>query len=231
MSNRDYYETLGVGRSASDDEIKAAFRKLARQYHPDVKQRSHAEEKFKEINEAYGVLSDSDKRARYDRFGKAGLGGMGADIRITRWTSAIFSKTSFADSDSQQAGRSRKSPRRGRDLQMQFHLTFEEAVFGVEKEIEFSRDETCSRCSGKGAEPGTIASEMHRLVTVRAKYVRCARPFWVRWCRRLHAQLVTDAARRLPLRARLVAAMAWNARRSRRRCKFPRVWMWARRSV
>jgi molecular chaperone DnaJ len=77
-SNRDYYEVLGVGKNASDDEIKAAFRKLARQYHPDVNKEHDAEEKFKEINEAYGVLSDSDKRARYDRFGKEGLGGMGS---------------------------------------------------------------------------------------------------------------------------------------------------------
>ena len=77
MSNRDYYEILGIGRNASDDEIKAAFRKLARQYHPDVNKELDAEEKFKEINEAYGVLSDKDKRARYDRFGKEGLGNMG----------------------------------------------------------------------------------------------------------------------------------------------------------
>ena len=73
MSNRDYYEILGVPKGASDDEIKGAFRKLARQYHPDVSKEEHAEEKFKEINEAYGVLSDSDKRARYDRFGKEDL--------------------------------------------------------------------------------------------------------------------------------------------------------------
>ena len=72
MSNRDYYEVLGLGKGASDDEIKAAFRKLARVYHPDVSKEENAEEKFKEINEAYGVLSDSDKRARYDRFGKEG---------------------------------------------------------------------------------------------------------------------------------------------------------------
>src|SRR5512135_902020 len=77
MSNRDYYEILGIGRNASDDEIKAAFRKLARQFHPDVNKEADAEEKFKEINEAYSVLSDADKRARYDRFGRAGLGDMG----------------------------------------------------------------------------------------------------------------------------------------------------------
>ena len=76
MSNRDYYEILGLQRNATDDDIKAAFRKLARQYHPDVSKEANAEEKFKEVNEAYGVLSDAEKRARYDRFGKEGLGNM-----------------------------------------------------------------------------------------------------------------------------------------------------------
>jgi molecular chaperone DnaJ len=156
MSNRDYYEVLGVGKGASDDEIKAAFRKLARQYHPDVSKEEHAEEKFKEINEAYGVLSDQEKRARYDRYGKAGLGGMGGggyqdySVNFNDIFEDLFSGFGFSG-----GGRSRRSPRRGRDLQMQVSLTFEEAVFGVDKEIEFSRDETCSRCSGKGAEPGT----------------------------------------------------------------------------
>ncbi|MBI3167571.1 MAG: molecular chaperone DnaJ [Chloroflexi bacterium] len=156
MSNRDYYEILGVGKNASDDEIKAAFRKLARQYHPDVSKEEHAEEKFKEVNEAYGVLSDAEKRARYDRFGKAGLGGMGGGgyqdytVDFNDIFEDLFSGFGFS------AGRrSRRSPRRGRDLQMQVSLTFEEAVFGIEKEIEFTRDETCSRCNGNGAEPGT----------------------------------------------------------------------------
>jgi curved DNA-binding protein CbpA len=102
MSNRDYYEILGVGKGASDDEIKAAFRKLARQYHPDVNKEPDAEEKFKELNEAYGVLSDSDKRARYDRFGKAGVSGQaaGRDIR-TSLASAIFLKIYLTGLDSQ----------------------------------------------------------------------------------------------------------------------------------
>jgi molecular chaperone DnaJ len=155
MSNQDYYDVLGVGRNAGDDEIKAAFRKLARQYHPDVNKDDGAEEKFKEINEAYGVLSDSEKRARYDRFGKAGLGGMGGGFHdYTVDFNDIFEDL-FSGFGFSTGRRSRRSPRRGRDLQMQVSLTFEEAVFGVEKEIEFQREETCSRCNGNGAEPGT----------------------------------------------------------------------------
>ena len=156
MSNRDYYDVLGVNRNASDDEIKAAFRNLARQYHPDVSKEENAEEKFKEVNEAYGVLSDSDKRARYDRFGKEGLGGMGSGgfhdytVDFSDIFEDLFSGFGFST-----GRRSRKSPRRGRDLQMAISLKFEEAVFGVEKDIEFEREETCSRCNGNGAEPGT----------------------------------------------------------------------------
>src|SRR5512133_3742065 len=154
MSNRDYYEILGIERNAGNDEIKAAFRKLARQYHPDVNKEDGAEEKFKEINEAYGVLSDSEKRARYDRFGKEGLGNTGGFRDYTVDFSDIFEEL-FGGFGFSSGRRSRNSPRRGRDLQMQVTLTFEEAVFGVEKEIEFQRDETCSRCNGSGAEPGT----------------------------------------------------------------------------
>src|SRR5512144_190953 len=155
-TNRDYYDILGIPRNASPDEIKQAFRKLARQYHPDVSKEADAEEKFKEINEAYGVLSDADKRARYDRYGKEGLGNMGGGYHdYTADFSDIFEELfgNFGFSTGRRA--SRRSPRRGRDLQMQVTLTFEEAVFGVEKDIEFQREETCSRCGGSGAEPGT----------------------------------------------------------------------------
>ena len=156
MSNRDYYEVLGVGRNASDDEINGAFRKLARQYHPDVNKEPDAEEKFKEINEAYGVLSDSDKRARYDRFGREGLGNMGGGFHdYTADFGDLFEELFGQFGFSTGSRRSRRSPRRGRDLQMQVRLTFEEAVFGTEKEIEFDRDDTCSACNGTGAEPGT----------------------------------------------------------------------------
>ena len=154
MSESDYYEVLGVGRNASEDEIKSAFRKLARQYHPDVNKEPDAEEKFKEINEAYGVLSDADKRARYDRFGKEGLGSMGGFHDYTVDFNDIFEDllSGFGFSTGR---RSRRAPRRGRDLQIQVQLAFEEAIFGIEREIQFEREETCSTCNGSGAEPGT----------------------------------------------------------------------------
>jgi len=155
MSNRDYYEILGVPKTASDDEIKTAFRKLARQYHPDVSKEENAEEKFKEVNEAYGVLSDAEKRARYDRFGKEGLGGMGGGYHDYSADFGDLFEEILGGFGFSSGRRSRTAPRRGRDFQMQVALTFEEAVFGVEKEIEFQRDETCSRCNGSGAEPGT----------------------------------------------------------------------------
>jgi molecular chaperone DnaJ len=150
-TNRDYYEILGVPRNATADDIKAAFRKLARQFHPDVNKEHDAEEKFKEINEAYSVLSDTDKRARYDRFGRAGLGDMGGVQDYSVHFEDIFEELFGFGS----RGGRRNAPRRGRDLQMAVYLSFEEAIFGVEKEIQFERDETCSTCRGNGAEPGT----------------------------------------------------------------------------
>jgi len=153
MTSRDYYEILNVGRNASDEEIKAAFRGLARKYHPDVNKSPDAEEAFKEINEAYGVLSDPEKRAAYDRFGHAGLNGMGG--------MPDFSRVDFSDIFEEffgfgmGVGRRRNAPLRGADLSMALQISFEEAVFGVDKEIEITRDETCSTCRGSGAEPGT----------------------------------------------------------------------------
>ena len=157
-TNRDYYEILGIPRNASQDEIKQAFRKLARQYHPDVSKDGDAEEKFKEINEAYGVLSDADKRARYDRFGKQGLGDIGGMPDYTADFSDLFEELfgfGLGGRGRGGGGASRRTPRRGRDLQMEVQLTFEEAIFGAEKEIEFTRDEVCATCRGNGAEPGT----------------------------------------------------------------------------
>src|SRR5512140_2016840 len=142
MAERDYYDILGLGRNASDDEIKAAFRKLARQFHPDVNKEADAEEKFKELNEAYGVLSDRDKRARYDRFGREGLGNLGGFHDYTVDFADIFDELFGQFGFSTGRRSSRQTPHRGRDLQMSIALTFEEAVFGVEKEIAFDREET-----------------------------------------------------------------------------------------
>lgn len=156
MSKRDYYEILGVPRNASSDDLKSAFRKLARQYHPDVNEARDAEERFKEINEAYVVLSDADKRAAYDRFGHAGVAGpSGApDITVDFSDFAdIFGE--FFGGFGRSTRQARNTPRRGQDLQYRIDLTFEEAIFGVEKEIEITRDEVCHTCNGSGAKPGT----------------------------------------------------------------------------
>ena len=154
MAKRDYYEVLGVQRNASNEELKSAFRNLARKYHPDVNKEPDAEEKFKEINEAYAILSDAQKRQVYDQYGSEGLNGMGG---APDWSTIDFSDIfgeffGFGSS----AGRQRQNaPRRGVDLNYSVTLAFEEAVFGAEKEIEITRDEVCSTCGGKGSEPGT----------------------------------------------------------------------------
>lgn len=159
MEKRDYYEVLGISRNASEDEIRNAFRNLARKYHPDVNDAPDAEERFKEINEAYGVLSDDEKRAAYDRFGhqgvKAANGGMDWSANISDFEDILGDLFGFGGFGGRSRTRRRTSPRRGADLQYRVRLDFEEAVFGVEKEIEITRDETCSTCDGSGAKPGT----------------------------------------------------------------------------
>ena len=157
MAQKDYYETLGVGRSATPDELKSAFRNLARQYHPDVNKAPDAEERFKELNEAYAVLSDPDKRAAYDRFGHAGLNGMGGapDFTTVDFSDIFEELFGFGMGMGGRSRGSRNNPRRGADLSYALALNFEEAVFGVEKEVEITRDETCGTCRGSGAEPGT----------------------------------------------------------------------------
>jgi molecular chaperone DnaJ len=162
MSNkRDYYEVLGVGRGASPDEIKKSYRQLARKYHPDVSKEPEAEAKFKEINEAYEVLSDEQKRSMYDKFGHAAPGGIGGfggyqDFGGFRDPFEIFEEVfgglgGFGRSTRRQRG----GPRRGADLRYEMALEFEEAIFGIEKEIEVPRQEGCHACNGSGVEPGT----------------------------------------------------------------------------
>ena len=156
MAQRDYYEVLGVQRGASADELKTAFRKLAREYHPDVNKSPDAEEKFKEINEAYAVLSDDEKRSVYDRYGHEGLNGMGGMPNYSTVDfSDIFEDLFNFGFGGSRGGRSRNRPKRGADLSYRVKLEFEEAVFGADKEIEITRDEVCSTCNGSGAKPGT----------------------------------------------------------------------------
>jgi molecular chaperone DnaJ len=154
---RDYYEVLDVPRDASKDDMKKAYRRLAREYHPDVNNDPNASERFKEINEAYEILSDDRMRATYDRFGHAGIqnggsGGFGGFEGGFGGVADIFEEffgSAFG-------GRRRRSgPRRGADLRYDLTISFEEAVFGAEQEIEVVRPEICDACNGSGAEPGS----------------------------------------------------------------------------
>jgi molecular chaperone DnaJ len=155
-NKRDYYEVLGLERNATEDEIKKSFRRLAKQYHPDANKEKGAEARFIEINEAYEVLSDPQKRAAYDRFGHAATsgsaGGAGfGDFAAYSTINDIF-ETFFSGATSTQR---RSSSQRGADLRYELTITFEEAVFGCQKEIELPRWESCSTCRGSGAQPGT----------------------------------------------------------------------------
>ena len=164
---RDYYEVLGVSKTASADEIKSAYRKLAKKYHPDMNpDNPEAEVKFKEANEAYEVLSDDQKRARYDQFGhedpsQGGFGGgsgFGGGFSGSGGFEDIFGSI-FGDGGIFGGGGRRASngPVRGNDLRYDIDITFEEAAFGVKKEINIVREEACDACKGTGAEPGTSA--------------------------------------------------------------------------
>jgi molecular chaperone DnaJ len=151
----DYYEILGVQRSASEQEIKSAYRKMALKYHPDRNPGDkQAEEKFKEAAEAYSVLGDPDKRGRYDRFGHAGVGGAGAGFDPTIFEGfgdILGDFFGFGDI----FGRRGHGPRRGSDLRYNLELSFAEAAFGTETQIQIPRNETCSACRGSGSAPGT----------------------------------------------------------------------------
>lgn len=162
---RDFYEVLGVQRSATDDEIKKAYRKLAKKYHPDLNpDDSSAEQKFKEVSEAYEILSDKEKRSRYDQFGHAGVdpnfgagGGAGGFGGFGGFDMGDIFGDIFGGGFGGFGGRSsaRRGPQRGSDVNTEISISFEEAVFGCEKEINLYRIETCPDCSGSGAKPGT----------------------------------------------------------------------------
>ncbi|WP_338462950.1 molecular chaperone DnaJ [Synechococcus elongatus IITB7] len=157
----DYYQLLGVARDADKDEIKRAYRRLARKYHPDVNKEPGAEDKFKEINRAYEVLSEPETRARYDQFGEAGVSGAGAagfqDFGDMGGFADIFETffSGFGGMGGQQAATRRRGPTRGEDLRLDLKLEFRDAIFGGEKEIRVTHEETCSTCQGSGAKAGT----------------------------------------------------------------------------
>ena len=157
---RDYYEVLGVNKNATDDELKKAYRQVAKKYHPDLNPGDkEAEAKFKEANEAYAVLSDADKRRKYDQFGHAGVDGngfgggaggfYGADMDFSDIFSSIFGG-GFGGSS-----RRRSGPQKGADLRYGMNISFMEAAFGVEKDITIDKEDICNVCNGSGAQPGT----------------------------------------------------------------------------
>jgi molecular chaperone DnaJ len=161
VARRDYYEVLGVSRTATDQEIKSAYRKLALQYHPDRNPGDHAaEEKFKEAAEAYSVLADTDKRHMYDRFGHAGLGGAatgGFDPSVFTGFEDILGGLGdiFGLGDMFGGARRRSGPQRGADLRYDLEISFEESARKTETSIQFPRQETCDTCHGSGASPGS----------------------------------------------------------------------------
>lgn len=171
---RDYYEVLGVEKTATDDELKKAYRRLAKKYHPDANldNKEEAEKKFKEVNEAYEVLSDSQKRRMYDQFGHdgpAGFGGGNPGGGYYSYSTSGFSgfedfdlgdifSSIFGGGSSRNSSRRSNGPVKGADLRYNMEISFEEAFLGVEKEITISRDEQCTTCSGTGAKPGTTST-------------------------------------------------------------------------
>lgn len=175
MSKKDYYETLGVNKNASDAEIKSAFRKLAKQYHPDICKEENAEAKFKEVQEAYSVLSDENKRKQYDQFGHAafeqGAGGYGGgygnfnaqDFDFADIFDNIFGN-SFGFGSS--GGSQRSSKTRGNDKLIHINLDFEEAVFGCEKQVNVTVSEKCSECDGEGGFDAKTCTTCHGSGTI-----------------------------------------------------------------
>jgi molecular chaperone DnaJ len=161
-TKRDYYEVLGVEKGASDADIKKAYRQMAKKYHPDLNPGDKvAEEKLKEVGEAYEVLSDSEKRARYDQFGHAGVdpnfgaGGPGGAYNVDFGDLGDIFSTFFGGGFGGGGRANPNAPRRGSDLSKTVTLSFEEAAKGCTKDVEYNRIETCNQCSGSGAQPGT----------------------------------------------------------------------------
>ncbi len=207
MNRRDYYEILGVPKDAAKDDIKRTYRKLAMQYHPDRNKSPEAEEKFKEISEAYAVLSDDEKRSQYDRFGMAGIEGKytwedifrGADFdEIFKDLGFGFGAQSIFDMFFRRM-RPRYGPERGPDLRYDLEITLEQAASGLKNQIEVPRTETCQRCKGSGAEPGTSSSQCPRCQGTGQMRFERASPFGrfvqIQTCDRCHGAGVLITAK------------------------------------
>lgn len=158
MNNTEYYDRLGVSKDASQDEIKRAYRKMSKKYHPDINKEPGAEEKYKEVQEAYETLSDDQKRAAYDQYGPDdanGFGGQGGFGGFDGGAGFGGFEDIFSSFFGGGTTRNPNAPRQGDDLQYRVNLSFEEAIFGAEKEVHYNREATCKTCSGSGAKPGT----------------------------------------------------------------------------
>ncbi|MBF0779874.1 MULTISPECIES: molecular chaperone DnaJ [unclassified Granulicatella] len=171
MAKRDYYEVLGISKTASEDEIKKAYRKLSKKYHPDINKEDGADEKFKEISEAYEMLSDPQKRAAYDQYGHAandpnfgaGSSGFGGFGGFSGGFEDIFESFFGGAGGFGGAGRSRANmPRQGENLQQRVHLSFEEAIFGKKETISYPRESECHTCHGSGAKEGSQPVTCHK---------------------------------------------------------------------
>jgi len=169
MAKKDYYDILGIGNKASKEEVKKAYKNLAKKYHPDINKEKDATEKFKEVSEAYAVLSDDSKRSHYDQFGHQAFDQRYSQEDIFRGTDFndifgdLFGSSGFGSSifDMFFGGEGRRGSRRGNDLRYDLEISFEDAVFGVEKEIEVTKQEKCKKCSGSGAKDNNYETCMN----------------------------------------------------------------------
>ena len=167
MNNQEYYDRLGVSKDASQEEIKKAYRKMSKKYHPDINKEPGAEEKYKEVQEAYDTLGDEQKRAAYDQYGPAGANGFNGGAGGFGGFDGAGGFGGFEDIFSSFFGggaaqRNPNAPRQGDDLQYRVQLKFEEAIFGSEKEVTYNREATCHTCGGSGAKPGTSPVTCHK---------------------------------------------------------------------
>lgn len=167
MNNQEYYDRLGVSKDASQEEMKKAYRKMSKKYHPDINKEPGAEEKYKEVQEAYDTLGDEQKRAAYDQYGPAGANGFNGGAGGFGGFDGAGGFGGFEDIFSSFFGggaaqRNPNAPRQGDDLQYRVQLKFEEAIFGTEKEVTYNREATCHTCGGSGAKPGTSPVTCHK---------------------------------------------------------------------